>query len=67
LRNLFKLEKIEPKKNKKKQAYVPVYLDLPEVHTNKLLCNLTFRVVRSATSTDPNFFFAFSFFVSPLD
>jgi hypothetical protein len=66
LRNFFKLEKIEPKKNKKKQAYVPVYLDLPEVHTNKFVVQSHFSC-SSATSTDPNFFFAFSLFVSPLD
>jgi hypothetical protein len=41
--NFFKVEKTVSKKSKKKQVFVPVYLDLPEVHTTQsATCNRLF-------------------------
>lgn len=64
-----KLEKSEPKRSKKKQVYVPIYLDLPEVHTPNKSYATHFCVFRSAISTDLNlfsFWFYFSFFRSAI-
>lgn len=50
---LFQLEKSEPKKSKKKQVYVPVYLDLPEVHTTDyatICCTILFALQFPLTS-----------------